>query len=176
MAVVKTVAHLHAGRKFSKVNQTFQSSSFFCCKIPLLEFNDTFFFIKISHSFMNLSKAITSGVNMELHKLSYVAMEHSVIWHLIILMENTLIFPEVVKFSIRFKFFKHHLLSLVNSNDNSVPNAKQIAVGWGFLSSFKLSLFVILNHMQWCGSHHILTLLTHWSRLFLYSYTNYRGS
>lgn len=113
MAVVKTVAHLRAGRGFSKVNQTFQSSSFIYCKISLLKFNDIFFSFKISYYFMNLSKAISSGVNVALHTLSYVAMEHSVICHLIILMENTLIFPEVVKFSVRVKFFKHHLLSLV---------------------------------------------------------------
>lgn len=129
MAVVKTVAHLCAGRGFSQVNKTFQSSSFIYCKIPLLEFNDIFFSIKILHYFMNLSKAITSGVNMELHILSYAAMEHSVIYHLIILMENTLIFQEVVKFSVRFIFFKHYLLSLVSSNDSSVQIAKQTAVG-----------------------------------------------
>lgn len=105
MAVVKTVAHLHAGRGFSKFNQTFQSSSFIYYKISLLEFNDIFFSFKISHYFMNLSKAISSGVNVALHTLSYVAMEHSVICHLIILMENTLIFPQVVKFLVRFKFF-----------------------------------------------------------------------
>lgn len=68
----------------------------------------SFFFNKIVHhfTFVDSSRAISSGCNMEFHTLSYVPSKHSEIFHFILLMEYILIFQRVVKFSIKFKICK----------------------------------------------------------------------
>lgn len=156
MAMFKTIAHLHDEWGVSNVYQNFQSSLFIYFKIHLLEFNDIFFPVKLHIiSWTWVERAITSGVNTELHTLSYVTSEHSVVCHF-----NFLIFLGVVKFSVRLKFFKSHLLSLVHSN-NSLKLLSKLQLGGDCFLHSSFLFFVTLDLSQWCGSHHFLTLLTH---------------